>query len=340
MLLENWNEELKRVQPFHKDIYFTEEYCRLYNSEQRKAAAFSVKIGQDRLLMPIMLGEIPGMTGFYDFETPYGYGGPIATNNDPEFWKKALSILLDEMRMQNIVCGLIRYHPLLGNEDSAKVLLPSVKDRKTVIIDLRPNENEIWEAQVHSKNRNAIRKAEMAGLEFTVDDDFSELNNFINIYESTMKRLGAATGYLFGPDYYNGIKTELMGNSFIGMVRSKGTIIAAAIFLYQIPWGHYHLSGSTPDARLLSANNFLVYRGALELKRRGVEVMHLGGGTDSQEKNSLLAFKQRFSPNNRWFSIGKVVLNAEKYKILGMEWEKKFPEKVGLYGKYLLKYRM
>jgi len=68
-------------------------------------------------------------------------------------------------------------------------------------------------------------------------------------------------------------------------------------------------------------------------------VFHLGGGTDQSPHNSLLAFKQRFSPNRYSFSIGRGVFLDDEYRRLCAEWSEQYPEKRERFGSMALKYR-
>ncbi len=292
------------------------------------------------MLLPIMLSEIPGTGGALDFETPYGYGGPIATTSDPHFWVAGLGSIIGEMKDIGIVCGFIRFHPLLANACMTSDYIEVIRDRLTVSINLEQDESTIWNSQIHPKNRNAIRKAESEGLEFKVDNSFEYFEDFFALYRATMKMHNADEFYLFPRTYYATLRKSIPDHCFLGVVKKTGRVISSAIFLYDEVWGHYHLAGSNEEARALCANNMLVYRAALELKHRGVRKMHLGGGTDSSDGNSLLGFKKKFSPNSQWFYIGKLMVDQARYDEISSVWVSNFPDKIAKYGKMLLKYRM
>ena len=83
----------------------------------------------------------------------------------------------------------------------------------------------------------------------------------------------------------------------------------------------------------------MLYKSALELKKRGVELFHLGGGTTSDENDSLFAFKKKFSPSLYGFYIGKVIFNHEFYSSICEKWEAENPEKAQRYGRFLLRYK-
>jgi len=69
--------------------------------------------------------------------------------------------------------------------------------RKTVAMDVSVSEERLWTEQVHSKNRNMIKKARNAGLEFFVDEAFGHMAEFKQLYAQTMRRLDADSFYYF-----------------------------------------------------------------------------------------------------------------------------------------------
>ncbi len=117
---------------------------------------------------------------------------------------------------------------------------------------------------------------------------------------------------IFDNQYYRDFKKNIP-NSFLGVVLLDGKVISVAIFMYEGIFGHYHLSGSDKGYLSYSPNNYMLYKSALELKKRSVELFHLGGGTTSDENDSLFAFKKKFSPSLYGFYIGKVIFNHEFY---------------------------
>ena len=55
---------------------------------------------------------------YHDFETAYGYGGPVWNNADDTFKEKALRSMVEELGKQHYIAGfLVRFHPLLQNQE-------------------------------------------------------------------------------------------------------------------------------------------------------------------------------------------------------------------------------
>ena len=338
-ITNSWNNYLNLFSPETKDIYYFEEYVNLYKSAQEEPLCMVALENDKCMLFPFLQREFQYCNKkYYDFETPYGYGGPIFNVYDETFINNSLRKLFHEFTQNNYIAGFVRFHPLLQNYSQFDTIGQIIFDRKTIAIDISLPEEDIWMKEIHTKNRNVIKKAQKNGLEFIVDNEFEHLSQFISLYDSTMNKLSADDFYYFKDTYYTSLKNTLR-NSFLGLVKKEETLLSAAIFFYCGPYGHYHLSGSNQDFLNLSPNNFMIYKAAIELKSRGVKHFHLGGGTTSNENDSLFCFKSRFSNHQYQFVIGKLIFNPTIYQILCDNWMKRYPEKVDHYKHFLLKYK-
>ena len=312
--IETWNQYLDFIPAELQDLYFREEYVRLYETDKEKAYCFVYQDRDSILLFPFLKREFQfkGNT-YYDFETAYGYGGPISNDHSDTFMTAALEAMSEKASSDNFVCGFVRFHPLLENWDYFEKVGRLIMDRKTIAIDLSDGIEATWMNEIHTKNRNVIKKGEKSGLEFIVDEDFAYLTEFEDLYNSTMDKLEADGFYYFDPSYYDQLKNTIQ-NRFLGIVKHEGKVVAGAIFFYQLPYGHYHLAGSDKSALKLSPNNYLLWEASKELTRRGVKHFHLGGGTDGSEENSLYQYKRKFSKHEYQFALGKMIFNPSHYE--------------------------
>lgn len=336
---ETWNQYLDLIPTEQQDLYFREEYVRLYETDSEKACCFVYQDGNSIMLFPFLKREFQfnGNT-YYDFETAYGYGGPISNDHSDTFMTAALEAMSEKALSENFVCGFVRFHPLLENWDYFEKVGRLIMDRKTIAIDLSDGIEATWMNEIHTKNRNVIKKGEKNGLEFIVDEDFAYLPEFEDLYNSTMDKLEADGFYYFAPQYYDQLKNSIQ-NKFLGIVKHEGKVVAGAIFFYQLPYGHYHLAGSDKSALKLSPNNYLLWEAAKELTRRGVKHFHLGGGTDGSEDNSLYQYKRKFSKHEYQFALGKMIFNPSLYDVICAEWAAANPEKAVKMKNILLKYK-
>ncbi|MFH1380008.1 MAG: GNAT family N-acetyltransferase [bacterium] len=343
LILQNWNDHLELFKFEQKDIYFTEEYVKLYENGNNKAECFIFAEENNVFLFPYLKTQIPGSQGNqYDIESAYGYGGPLVNSSDDQFCSRAWHKFYDYCSQNMIVCGFVRFHPLLKNHVSFQddeFKLNSIHVRKTVALNLELPSETIWNMEIHSKHRNTIRLAEKNGLRFVSDDTLENIDEFIIMYNKMIKAICVDDLYFFESSYYQSIKDNLRNKCFLGLIYLNNTIVSAAIFFYYGIYGHYHLAGSLEEYQRYGSNNLLLYRSALYLKSKGIKMFHLGGGTSNDESDSLYKFKKRFSKTLYDFYIGTMVFNKRIYDEICGAWEKKYPEKIDRYGSMFLKYR-
>lgn len=339
IITEHWNSYLSQFPTEKRDEYFTEEYIRLYDDNNQKAVCFVYEDNGKVLIFPYLLRsfEFEGYT-YHDFETAYGYGGPIANVDNREFTDKALHTFLDECKAQNYVAGFVRFCPLLKNYELCDGIFPILMDRHTVAMFLDMPIDDVWMQEIHTKNRNVIKKGAKEGLIFEADYDFKYLPEFIDLYNATMDKLDADGFYYFDDSYYQQL-VSTMPNKFLGVVKYEDKIVSAAIFFYTEVYGHYHLSGSDKKALRLMPNNFMLWNAAKELNSKGIKLFHLGGGTTSSDDDSLLSFKCKFSKSLYDFYLGKIVFNEDIYSKVCTEWEAKNPKRKETFKHFLLKYK-
>lgn len=338
-LLVDWESELDCFPADKKDVYFSQHYAKLYETPNEKAVCYKFEDKNNIFLFPILKREFKfnGIT-YFDFETAYGYGGPIANTDDSHFISEALKSFFDYCQENDFICGFTRFHPLLQNSAYFQTVGQLILDRQTVAIDLTKSEDEIWMKSIAAKNRSAIKKSIANGLEFKPDYSFTYIDDFIELYNSTMNKLGADDFFVFYKDYYTEwIKN--IPNSFLGVVLHEKRVVSAAIFFYSDIYGHYHLAGSHPDFLSLNPNNFMIWEAAKELKKKDIQLLHLGGGSSGNLDNSLLSFKSRFSPLRFDFNIGKMIFNKEVYQQICENWEGDNPNKAVYLKNLLLKYK-
>lgn len=335
-ICEEWNSFLNQFPSEKKDIYYTEEYVKLYGNNKNKPMCIICSEGNNVLLMPFLRGHVDA---FYDYETPYGYGGPISNSEDKEWNTFAINEVNKYFKENGYLCGFVRFHPLLNNSNMCINDFTVIDDRNTIAINTNLCAEDMWKSEISSKNRNMIRKAEKKGLSFEADYELHFMDDFVKLYLDTMDRLNADEFYLFKREYFDNYLRNLFGKGFIGIVRYNSEIVGAALFMIEKPYGHYHLAGSNREYSSLGINNFLLWNAAKEMNKNGVMLFHLGGGTDGDSENSLFKFKSAFSKERFQFSIGKRIYDESAYEYICKQWAEDNPDKINKYKHILLKYR-
>lgn len=255
------------------------------------------------------------MEGVYDSITPYGYGGFLLEGDESEENIKSLwKAYVEKMKSENIVDNFVRYHPVLANAIPIKVCSDVIDLGKTVAMDLT-SEEVIWK-NIHSKNRNMIRKAEKNGIIIKHGQGLELFDDFIKIYNATMDKDNAEAYYYFKPEFYKSIHEDLKDNYEMFWAEYEGKIIAMSIMIFANGRLNYHLSGSNLQYRNLAPSNLLLYKAAMWGMEKGMKTFHLGGGVGSGEDN-LYKFKIAFNRfSDCHFSIAKHIFDQGKYNEL------------------------
>ena len=248
---------------------------------------------------------------YYDFATPYGYGGWIIEGEDTE---GLFSEYIKWLEDNKIISEFVRFHPMLQNQRNCENFYDVIQLGEVVHMDLSSPEL-IWE-NITSKNRNVIRKAVKNRVKI-YNGRFPEIyNTFRNIYNGTMDKDNADKYYYFEEEFYESVLEDLPQNAQVFFAKKDDEVIAASIILFANHRMNYHLSGSLREYSNLAPTNLLLYNAALWGNANGYDTLYLGGGVGSGE-DGLFKFKRAFYKGNlQHFFIGKKVFNEEAYKYL------------------------
>jgi hypothetical protein len=280
--------------------------------ESDKYCALNVIVVQD-IANSIVFKNKVEKNKYYDCATPYGYGGFVFEGTpDSEFWEKVEKCYQE----LNIVSEFIRYMPWQNNHMLSEKFYAQKVLGPTVYIPLDRGKDFIWN-NLHSKNRNMIRKAKREGIVIKSGFSLELFSEFKQMYDETMIRDNATSFYFFPIEFYEDMYTNLKNNARIYYAEFDGKKIAMSIILHDNKNLHYHLSGSDFKYRSLAANNLLLYEVAIEGAEQGFQLFHLGGGVGSAE-DGLYKFKKSFNKNLEDFQyvVGTKIYDEEKYEFL------------------------
>lgn len=248
---------------------------------------------------------------YYDFATPYGYGGWIIEGENMEELFAAYSAWLER---NGIISEFVRFHPMIKNHEKCGDFYEVIQLGEVVHMVLDSPET-IWE-NITSKNRNMIRKAQKNNVRIYNGRFPGIYEKFRIIYNGTMDKDKAEAYYYFGPDFYESVLNDLPQNAQLFWAEREGNVIAASIMMAANEKMNYHLSGSLREYSSLAPTNLLLYQAALWGCENGYKTLYLGGGVGSGE-DSLFKFKRAFYKGelNR-FHTGKKIFNPGKYNEL------------------------
>lgn len=264
---------------------------------------------------------------YFDFATPYGYGGWIIEGEKTEELFQAYERWLEK---NSIISEFVRFHPMVKNHEASSSFYEVIQLGEVVHMDLSSPE-DIWN-NIISKNRNMIRKAIKNDVVIYNGRFPAIYEKFRTIYNGTMDKDDAEDYYYFEPEFYESILDDLSQNAQVFWAEKEGQVIAASIMIGANGYLDYHLSGSLREFSSLAPGNLILYTAALWGCANGYKTLYLGGGVGSGE-DSLFKFKRAFYKGElNHFYIGKKIYNQEKYdELLGMRAEIENP---GYFPKY------
>lgn len=310
------------------DVYHTAGYHRVAGHSGEGTPLLLVFRSGDRLVAwPYLLQGIPESgprvgSPAHDVTSTYGYSGPLAVGCEPgdPFVDDAWRAFAEVWAEQHVVSVFTRFHPILRNHrwfERQVTIDPGLgvqRTGETVSIDPRRPDSEVVAAYPRSF-RQEIAQSRRRGLRTEVDEEWQNLDRFVELYTETMRRNHAHSAYFLGREYFLDLKRELGDDLtlFVGIV--NGEIAAACLFMSHHGIVHPHLAGTSTAFLPLSPLKVMwddVRRWAAE---RGDRIIHLGGGRGGQA-DSLYAFKARFSPDRHAFYTGRWVLDQPRFEAL------------------------
>lgn len=306
------------------DIYFRPEYgklCELIDGGISERFEYTTEHGS--VVNLFIKREVPDLIGgarYYDIVTPYGYGGPFVISENKEFitelckgYDEAFGRYCSE---NNIVSEFVRFHPLYNNACDFKGIYDPEHIRNTLGTNLEAFDDPV-QSEFSKSCRKNIRKALNAGITFEVTASPENIDEFIEIYYSTMDRDNASEFYYFDKKYFDKMLEYFRDELIYTKALYYDKVIAANICFVTDGNIHIHLSGTLSEYLYLSPAYVLRYAVALWGKENGYRVIHHGGGTSNSPENSLYCFKKQFAKNTEFeFYIGKKIRNKEIYNKL------------------------
>lgn len=322
------------------DVYYLSGYVKafhlhgdgeplLFHYEGENVRGINAVMKRDIARDPHFAGGLPEGV-YFDFATPYGYGGWLIEgegNRAPLF-----AAYEDWCRKAGVVSEFVRFHPVLGNHEAVREGYEVIGLGGTVALDLSSPET-VW-ANLTSKNRNMIRKAQKSGLRVYNGRFPAIYETFREIYNATMDKDRAEEYYYFGPAFYGSVLNDLPHNAQVFYAQTEdGSVAAASIMLSANGRMNYHLSGSRRELQHLAPTNLLLYEAALWGCANGCKTLHLGGGVGSGE-DGLYKFKKAFYRGElRRFHIGRKIFLPEDYETL-VSMRTDIPENSGFFPCY------
>ena len=332
-----WNDYINGSKTY--DFYHTSCYHKIEINESGSPLLFVASSNKEFICLPLIVKQITG-TEFFDATSAYGYCGPVASISldklNPGLNNFFKTSFLKYCREKKIVSVFSRLHSLIKQRDFFENFGKVINLNKTVAIDLtlsldeqrrafrKSNKSEI--NQLKGKKGYVFQKIE--------NSDDESINEFLEIYLETMKKVGAKPYYFFDFDYFKKLLINPCFECDLLVARKNDEMAAGAIFTKTNTIMQYHLAG-TKDEYFKDTPMKLILDEARKIgTKEGLKYLNLGGGVGGSDEDSLFRFKSGFSKNFHQFSVWNLVVNQEVYDKLVQEKEvsqEEFPNFFPLY---------
>ena len=334
-----WNSVVRSFANY--DVFYLNEYVSAFMNEEEKNGVPVLLLyenGEDRAINVVFRRDISKddklagkiETGkYYDLISPYGYGGFLGQIDDYQ----ALNNIYNTFCIEHgYICEFVRfelftnYHEYYDGEVETRT--------HNVVRSLEMPLDDMW-MDFKQKVRKNVKKANSFGLQIIIENTDEHLQDFLDIYYSTMDRSNAENEYYFSKEFYQTINS-MRDNIMYFHVVHEGKVISTELVIYGSENCYSYLGGTNRDYFDMRPNDFLKYEIIKWAKEKGLKNFVLGGGYGSDD--GIFKYKTCLAPSGVVdFFIGRKVFNRELYNQLVELREIDNPE--CLESKYFPKYR-
>ncbi len=305
-----WLDQWKRWPD--REVMAHPDYVKLFARPQDRVMAAALRSDGGGILYPVILRPLAtepwgaALGKACDLTTAYGYAGPFAWNITEKETRSFWTDFDGWARSQGVVTSFDRLSLF------PEQLLPFNGDLEAkganIVRRLDLSESELW-ADYAPKVRQNVNHARKLGVEVESDPSGKRLEEFLEIYISTMTRRNATKGYFHPRSFFESIIRDLAGHFTFFHLIWKGKAISSELVLLSEKAGYSYLGGSTKEAFDLRANDLFKHEMFTWCRKAGKTVLVLGGGYRGAD--GIFNFKKSFAPTGAVaFSVGKRTYNA------------------------------
>lgn len=299
------------------EINFTEPYGRLYETvEDGELVIFNFESEYGKIKNMFIKRKIPfhlENKEFFDIVTPYGYGGPVIqeTIDEEKLLAGYFEAFSDYCQINDIITEFIRFDLFENNQvrdyfygDISLVGNTIVKNLELPI-----------EEDVRKKIFRDARVAKEKGVKISMDQTGEHIDDFLEMYYSTMDRNGADDYYYFKKSFFEQIH-ETMKDQFLYVFASlDGKVIAATLVLFGEERAFGFLAGTLKEFFDHHPEVLIQMTTMQWLKDKGIEKYILGGGHKGED--GIYMHKKAYARHGEHpFYVGKKVHDPFIYEKL------------------------
>ncbi|MCI8280678.1 MAG: GNAT family N-acetyltransferase [Lachnospiraceae bacterium] len=334
---ERWN-TLVHLFPDY-EVFYLNEYARAFMQEDTKngePVLLYYENGEDRALNVVFKRDISkeeklagniGPNQYFDLISPYGYGGFWGNVKEYAALNQAYEAYCIS---QGYVCEFVRF-TLFG--DYREHYSGEVTTRThNVVRTLKMPLEELW-MDVKQKVRKNVKRAKKNGLKLVMENTGTHLNEFLDIYYSTMERSGAEGEFYFSKQFFETLN-QMEGNFMYFYALYEEQIVSAELVLYGARNAYSYLGGTRKEFFEVRPNDYLKFEIIKWAHEKGLRNFVLGGGYGADD--GIFQYKACLAPKGIVdFYIGRKIFDQEIYDMLTNLRDREGAEKkIGYFPEY------
>ena len=250
------------------------------------------------------------MEEFYDITSLYGRGGIVTNIKNDNILNNFFNEFNTYCIKKKIVTSFERFHPIIKNHQFIQQKTKVVDVGNFSYINLETNIENIKNnfADGHKKS---IKKAQKNHIKIFFEKNLTHLDDFINIYTTSMDQKNANKFYYFNKKFYNNLDNFLKNNYTFFYAVYKNKIISCELILHNKFYSHSYLGSTINEYKHLCSNHLLKYEIIKYCKNQKNKFFLLGGGIKAND--GIYKYKSGFSSNNCKSFVGKTIFDEKKY---------------------------
>ena len=319
---EKWLELIQQTGNY--DFYHLPFYHLLSRSlNEGEPVLFQYQEDSYLICLPLLLRPIDAVQGleecgrgYKDATSVYGYAGPLCSSrNIPgDVVLRFQESLKAELERLCVVSLFSRLHPIAANISLIQNLGTCRLEGHTVSIDTSLP-LDIQYNSFRRNHRKDIERLRSVGMVCREGSSMREIQAFVEIYDESMKRIGATENYFFPEWWYEGFlgSAEATNRLFLCYLDDEpicGGLVAMCNGLVQM-----HLAATRTEWMARSPLKLLFDHVRLWAAEQHASVLHLGGGVGAKA-DSLYRFKSGFSKTRHCFHTWRWIIDEPVYDML------------------------
>lgn len=334
-----WNDTVRSFKDY--DVFYLNEYALAFMQEDEKNGIpflLYYENGTDRAINVVFKRDVSKDEKFagrieenqyFDLISPYGYGGFWGNISDYDSLNRAYNKFCME---NHYICEFVRFE-LFGDYYNRYDGETETRTHN-VVRNLELPIEDIW-MDFKQKVRKNVKRANKNELKIIIENTGEYLDDFLNIYYSTMERSNAETEYYFSKNFFKTLD-QMKENIMYFHTAYEDKIISTELVIYGAENCYSYLGGTDREYFELRPNDFLKYEIIKWAKEKGLKKFVLGGGYG--EDDGIFQYKTCLAPNGIVdFYIGRKIFDKKSYDYLVSLRIEKNPDCIET--KYFPKYR-